>query len=172
MQCWAQGGGGQHHHHACMALWLIVFRVPGCTVNDPGGTQPPSTILLIRFQFSLIYMSTIKVQHNHKYFIWTICLKSINNVLDLHIKMCHVEKILKPLHLPLVRRWKAVTLQGVHFSKQSDSVWNSTQLLRNHLRNQQPDIFSSKSKLIFVLGLSEEKIWGFFPLGKDISQLR
>ena len=89
MQCWAQGGGEQHHHHACMALWLIVFRVLGCTVNDPGGTQhyPPYFSFL---RFSLIYLSTIKVQHNHKYFIWTICLKSINNVLDLHIKMCQL----------------------------------------------------------------------------------
>ena len=150
MQCWAQGGGGATSSSwrltACMALWLIVFRVPGCTVNDPGGTQHYLPYLSF-LRFSLIYMSTIKVQHNHKYFIWTICLKSINNVLDLHLKMCQLEKIMKHFHLPLVRRWKAVTLLRVHFSKQSDSVWNSTQLPRNQLRNQQPDIFSSK--LIF-----------------------
>ena len=162
------GSGRGGSNIIIMHAWHCGWLYSGCLAAQSMILVAPSTILLIPFQFSLIYLSTIKVQHNHKYFIWTICLKSINNVLDLHIKMSQLEKIMKPFHLPLVRRWKAVTLLRVHFSKQSDSVWNSTQLPRNQLRNQQPDIFSSK--LIFLLGLSEEK--RFSPLGKDISQLR
>ena len=144
---------------ACMALWLIVFRVPGCTVNDPGGTHhyPPYSISVF-FNLFVNHQSPAQSQIFH-----------LDNLPQKH-QQCSWSsyKNVPTFHLPLVRRWKAVTLLQVHFSKQSDSVWNSTQLPRNHLRNQQPDIFSSK--LIFLLGLSEEK--RFSPLGKDISQLR
>ena len=149
------GRGGQHHHHACMALWLIVFRVPGCTVNDPGGTQhyPPYSISVF-FNLFVNHQSPAQSQIFH-----------LDNLPQKH-QQCSWSsyKNVPTFHLPLVRRWKAVTLLRVHFSKQSDSVWNSTQLPRNQLQNQQPYIFSSK--LIFFLGLSEEKRWGFSPLAK------
>ena len=84
-------GGEQHHHHGdSLHAWHCGWLYSGCLAAQSMILVAPSTILLIPFQFSLIYLSTIKVQHNHKYFIWTICLKSINNVLDLHIKMCQL----------------------------------------------------------------------------------
>ena len=161
MQCWAQGGGGATSSSwrltACMALWLIVFRVLGCTVNDPGGTQhyPPYSISVF-FNLYVNHQSPAQSQIFH-----------LDNLPQKH-QQCswssykNVEQIMKHFHLPLVRRWKAVTLLRVHFSKQSDSVWNSTQLPRNQLRNQQPDIFSSK--LIFFSGFLKRK--DFSPLAK------
>ena len=148
-------GGEQHHHHGdSLHAWHCGWLYSGCLAAQSMILVAPSTILLISVFFYLFvnHQSPAQSQIFH-----------LDNLPQKH-QQCSWSsyKNVPTFHLPLVRRWKAVTLLRVHFSKQSDSVWNSTQLPRNQLQNQQPDIFSSK--LIFFLGLSEEK--RFSPLAK------